>query len=501
MKQIQLILLAVFSLQFLSAQNITRLEYFFNADKGVGMNTIIPATVSQDGSIAFAANLNAVPAGSQILFIRTQDDNGNWSQTIRKRIQVQPGEGDPVNLQLEYFYDQDPGFGKGEKIEYLPSAASNAISFTAMTNNVGPGVHSLYLRTLDNYGRWSQTTRRVIEVLPSEQVRQIIAGEYFFDVDPGVGAARRLEITNKDSVINQSFNLNLAGISAGPHAMFIRYLDNNGKWGQTTRRTIDVSAVTDSNAVVSLEYSVNKDAGVGLGKVLQIPVPFQNGSFSFTLPPGEFRAGLDTFYLRVKDRSGIFWSHTQFRTALVPPEIILPLTLLDFTGSRNQDQVNLRWKTSNEVNTSSFSIERSLDGMLFKEVGELPARSMTTAAEYAYLDNVAAITASRIFYRLRQVDNNGSFTFSKVISVSGLETVNRFTISPNPAQSFVDLKLTGPRVSSTITVSDFSGRRLITKALGTTDLYRLDLSSLPSGTFNITLSNQFGITTQKLVKK
>jgi hypothetical protein len=91
----------------------------------------------------------------------------------------------------------------------------------------------------------------------------------------------------------------------------------------------------------------------------------------------------------------------------------LPVTLLDFTAQLQGGAVALAWHTASEVNSARFEVQRSLDGTSFKTLGRVTARgTSTTDTTYPYRDATLPAGASQLYYRLRQVDLNGTATYS-----------------------------------------------------------------------------------------
>jgi glucose/arabinose dehydrogenase len=142
-------------------------------------------------------------------------------------------------------------------------------------------------------------------------------------------------------------------------------------------------------------------------------------------------------------------------------QTILPLQLLTLTGKLQADNSALvQWKTSNEVNTAQFFVERSLDGSNFIALGAVTAKG-TSDASYLYVDADAATqSATTLYYRLKSVDNNGQYTYSKVIPIVLTKNINVF-LFPNPVKHTLNIQLNGS-VSSPIVmqVSDLNGRTI-----------------------------------------
>jgi hypothetical protein len=105
------------------------------------------------------------------------------------------------------------------------------------------------------------------------------------------------------------------------------------------------------------------------------------------------------------------------------PNIILPLDLLTFTGSLQNDNTTLlKWKTENEINTSHFVVERSIDAVNFYPLGNVTAIGNNTIANnYSFLDNDAANQQTLVlFYRLKITDRDGRFSINASLSLADI---------------------------------------------------------------------------------
>ncbi|RAK65146.1 T9SS type A sorting domain-containing protein [Hymenobacter edaphi] len=107
----------------------------------------------------------------------------------------------------------------------------------------------------------------------------------------------------------------------------------------------------------------------------------------------------------------------RFEQARVTPTP-LPVVLSSFGGQATTAGVKLSWTTALEKNSAAFYVERSIDGKTFVTVGEVAAAgNSTTARSYQFLDASAATAATR-YYRLRQVDQDGTTDYSAIVPAS-----------------------------------------------------------------------------------
>lgn len=119
-------------------------------------------------------------------------------------------------------------------------------------------------------------------------------------------------------------------------------------------------------------------------------------------------------------------------------EILLPVTIITFDAFMEENQVHLFWVTTTEINNDRFEIERSTDGKKFEKIGEVLASSDLAAEKhYRYID--PAPLSGIKYYRLKQLDHDGKFAYSKMASVES-SLHEDFSISPNPSNDQVYIK-------------------------------------------------------------
>lgn len=97
----------------------------------------------------------------------------------------------------------------------------------------------------------------------------------------------------------------------------------------------------------------------------------------------------------------------------------IPVELTSFTANSIEDWVVLSWATATETNNQGFEIERSIDGLSFNNIGYVPGFGTTTEPKsYSYTDQ--SVTSGKYYYRLKQIDFDGSFTYSSVVEAEVL---------------------------------------------------------------------------------
>ena len=182
----------------------------------------------------------------------------------------------------------------------------------------------------------------------------------------------------------------------------------------------------------------------------------------------------------------------------------LPVELVAFTAQAEGRAARLSWRTATELHNDHFDLERSRDGVAFQKFAEVKgAGSSSSAHDYSYSDaNAAEMGGGKAYYRLRQVDLDGSSEYSPVRTVTfgvGAAGLVGFVLFPNPAQQRVGLQLSLAS-AGTINLTDLAGRVVLRQVIeaGATQP-SLDLSTLATGTYVVEVVQNGQRFTQKLV--
>ena len=173
----------------------------------------------------------------------------------------------------------------------------------------------------------------------------------------------------------------------------------------------------------------------------------------------------------------------------------LPVELVSFTGVVQNNNVYLEWKTENELNNYGFEIEKRVDGShspvsIWQMIGFVRGNGNSNSPKfYSYIDNdVKKVSAYR--YRLKQIDTDGSYTYSPEISVT-INIPGYFSLSqnyPNPFNPSTSILYTiGKMHFVNLTIYDVMGIEIVTlvdeeKPAGTHEV-EFDGSELTSGIY------------------
>jgi hypothetical protein len=184
----------------------------------------------------------------------------------------------------------------------------------------------------------------------------------------------------------------------------------------------------------------------------------------------------------------------------------LPVELTSFSAKQGTDGIQLAWRTATEMNNYGFEIERTVDGASWENIGFVAGAGTTNSPrEYSYVDATRFDGINVVTYRLRQIDRDGSSSYSSKVAVS-LATDISFALSnfPNPFNPSTTLQFTlTEQTPVTLTIRDAAGRevaRLFENAtLGSgKHSVSFNASSLPSGIYFSVLQAGSQVTSSRM---
>ncbi len=191
-----------------------------------------------------------------------------------------------------------------------------------------------------------------------------------------------------------------------------------------------------------------------------------------------------------------------------PPMVLcltpLPIELLSFSArADNENHVLIRWTTASENNSGYFEIERSSGGQDFESIGTVQAAGNSDSRlDYSFPD-LTPFTGTN-YYRLKQVDYDGKYTFSGIASVT-IRRSEHFGINifPNPASSVLNCEVFSKRTGTlTLKVTDLLGKTAVNTEIPATAMkHTLDISRLPRGVYILKVSNGVNEEQVKFIKQ
>ncbi|WP_181307722.1 T9SS type A sorting domain-containing protein [Rufibacter sp. XAAS-G3-1] len=184
-------------------------------------------------------------------------------------------------------------------------------------------------------------------------------------------------------------------------------------------------------------------------------------------------------------------------------ETVLPVSWLYVKAERKKQQVNVHWATASEVNNDRFEVEYSLDGKNFTFVGKVAGSGNSNIQQEYSFQHVSSATAIT-YYRVKQIDYDGKFEYSKVVAVQQTSgtTLTQITLYPNPSHDYLHLSNITLEASASVEILDLHGRnvgKVTPQGNGATLV--IPVQQLPAGTYLLRIKNASQFIQQRFVKQ
>jgi hypothetical protein len=232
-------------------------------------------------------------------------------------------------------------------------------------------------------------------------------------------------------------------------------------------------------------------------------LPQNRQEFSYTLPD----VIPDGYYVMLRwydpdepeQDHGLAIDDVRVTWKVEPDYVPLPVELTKFTAHKAGKAIELNWTTASELDSKHFEVERSTDARNFNTIGIVNAKGTTSlTTHYTFHDHEPLLGTS--YYRLKQVDEDLSYTYYHVVAVTN-QQAKAASVFPTIAQQELKVELPFADLTYDATVYDKMGRVVLRQSLrGYT--HSFDVSGLGHGNYTLVLSNEMGERqTQKFLKK
>jgi len=420
----------------------------------------------------------------------------------------------PGNINnIEYFFDSKPEFGSGIALTgFTPAVNINAFNGTVNLTGVPPGFHRIYFRSKDADGKWSFSNYAFFDNynLPLYPTAPAAPGditqiEYFIDSNPGFGSGTQIPFTPGTNISGLNANINITGLQQGVHRFYIRSKDVNGKWSITNFSVFDNSSVAPSPPappaappIANIEYFIDTDPGFGNATPINVPDntgDINNYSVNLALS-GSLTIG--THYLYIRSRQNP-WSISN----VVPFSAtgVVPVSWLYVKAMLQNNNGVISWGTSSEQNTERFEVEHSTDGGRFTNISILPAAgNSSTALHYSFTHN--ALPPGMNFYRIKQIDMDGNYKYSPVVSLLNRNGLRHTIIAPNPVGDMLHIIEPAQTKLLTAEVYSSSNALIISKSINSnSQVHSLPVSKLAKGIYHLRLKYENEVKKFSFVKQ
>lgn len=307
MKKLYLTLISALLTLCAFSQDIVYAEYFWDTDPGLGMGVGTPIGPGQLIDTDLSVSSAGLSLGHHWLYVRTKNDDGEWSIPIKRKVYFHE------IVEAEYFWDADPGFGNGQTLALATTDVNINESFDINTSGLSGGRHQFGIRMKGKGGRWSPVTWTNVFV-----TTEFSDGEYFWDLDPGMGNAVSFDVPNEQSSVEATVPIETDGLMSGWHTLYTRMRGVNSSFGPNFAQRIYVAP-----KVVGGEYFWDTDPGVGNGTplgTLSIGTSAQVCDEVSTIGLAE---GIHYLYVRSVSEENVWSIPTRIQMTVTPNEIIV----------------------------------------------------------------------------------------------------------------------------------------------------------------------------------
>ncbi len=190
-------------------------------------------------------------------------------------------------------------------------------------------------------------------------------------------------------------------------------------------------------------------------------------------------------------------------TFTVPFPVCVPVELLYFTAEADNDANLLEWATATELENSHFEVERSIDGNKFEAIGKVDGAGTTVEEQrYSFVD---ASPLAVSYYRLKQVDFDGTYEYTDVVVVNRKEAGKGIVeVFPIPTDNEVTVQYeVAANTDVTFTLTDVLGRvvsQQTIEANAGVNYHAIDMTNQSTGLYFITFSDGKTEQTRRIVK-
>jgi len=317
-----------------------------------------------------------------------------------------------------------------------------------------------------------------------DEEEQGLVGSAYFALQAYNAGDSIIGVINLDMIAYDSNNDNVAEIHTRPIAYSVALKDK----------------MVQTNTTYSLGASLNV---INPGLTASDHSSFWNKGYSAILLIERYYGDFNAYYHTVNDKLTYFnlpyylkLSKLAFGTlaALALSNEPLPVELSSFTAAYINSSILLKWKTETEVNNYGFIIEKRIHGADWYSIAFVQGHGNSNSPkQYSYTDSDIFAGGNIFQYRLKQINNNGTYVYSDLVEVDvAANQYELFQNFPNPFNPTTDIEF---RLSAsgltTLKVFDVLGNELSTlvneqKAVGKYKV-TFDASNLPSGTYFYTM--------------
>ncbi|HMG83900.1 MAG TPA: T9SS type A sorting domain-containing protein [Ferruginibacter sp.] len=178
--------------------------------------------------------------------------------------------------------------------------------------------------------------------------------------------------------------------------------------------------------------------------------------------------------------------------------IVLTVNFINVDASLLNNTTSLiQWSVATPItNADKFEIEYSADGKNWNTAGSI---AITSNLQSDYSFEQSNIPSGNIYYRIKEIDEDGSYVYSRIVLLNNNDGQNKYVVFPNPANNTIQV-IAPYGVSGTCTVDlfDATGRKLMETTMNTSNL-EINTTNIPDGSYLLRIDHNGNTNTQKVL--
>lgn len=281
--------------------------------------------------------------------------------------------------------------------------------------------------------------------------------------------------------------------------------------GATQDATPNGTAISDKTIIVDANYNINRTLGTGNCDVtLGWDANLEGGSFNSAadnqIGAAQYISGSYSSFTGTgnnNSNSVILTGISTFAPFLVGKNTVLPVTLTSFTAQKQVSGVQLKWNTATEQNNSHFHVQRSTDGITFSNIAKISGAGNSNALlDYFFIDKSSV--SGMNYYRLNQVDFDGTESLSKIVSINMGFSNSTMQVYALANSSNVNISISIEQVSvGRLIVYNVNGQKVFEQKIslikGNNDL-SISMQNAENGVFIATYSSDSQFLKKKFIR-
>ena len=181
---------------------------------------------------------------------------------------------------------------------------------------------------------------------------------------------------------------------------------------------------------------------------------------------------------------------------IVEQTAALPLQWGAFAGDLDGNSVLLKWNTYNEINNKEFEIQRSSNSIDFSTLGSVTALNKADN-NYSFVDS-KLVYGNTYNYRLKQIDNDGRFSYSNIVSINYFKKDRLVSIYPNPVNTKLNIQINRNNVG--VEINNVLGKRIYQNTKLSAQTLEINTNTWTKGVYFVTIKSIDSVETYKVVK-